>query len=147
MKKFDLKNWMMMLAMAGALMSCGGEDEGDPTPNEETDVCVVEGKTTLIVTVPESTPDDATIYVVGSFNEWNPGDAAYKLNKRESPANTWCIAVDFEEATEFKFTRGSWDDVEKDADCEEVPNRVFEAPDDNTLEIEVAKWVDTDECG
>jgi len=139
------KSWMMMLAMAGVLMACGGDDEDDSTP-EETDVCVVTGKTTITVTVPASTPEDASIHIVGSFNEWNPADAAYKLNKRTDAVNAYCIAVDFAAGVEFKFARGSWETVEKDAECAEVANRVFAVPADNSLEIEIAKWVDTDEC-
>jgi hypothetical protein len=32
--------------------------------------------------IPENTPKDATIYIVGNFNNWKPNDERYKLQKQ-----------------------------------------------------------------
>jgi hypothetical protein len=52
---------------------------------------------------------------------------------------------------EYKFTRGSWDYVEKDAACGEIPNRpvviVFGADGTMTLDDTVLNWRNTFPCG
>jgi hypothetical protein len=104
--------------------------------------CIDAAMTTFVVTTPEGTPADAMIEVVGSFNDW-PGelDPAYVLTKNGD--NCYCIAVAFDADAQFKFRRdGSWDKVEKDADGEEIDNRVFTYAAGEVVNITVAKWAD-----
>lgn len=67
-----------------------------------------------------STPADAMIEVVGSFNGWPGGlDTDYVLTKNSN--NFYCIAVMLDTDVKFKFREDrSWDKVEKMADEDEV---------------------------
>ena len=78
-----------------------------------------------ITAVPANTPANATIYMAGSFNNWNPGSAAHALTYNATdrsyqitlPTGTGTIA--------YKFTRGAWASVETTASNGQVPNRTF----------------------
>jgi hypothetical protein len=67
--------------------------------------------------------------------------------------HTWTITIAFDDAAQpqYKFTRGSWEAVEKDAGCGEIPNRTitvdFGAGGTQTVADTVAKWRDVDHCG
>ncbi len=104
---------------------------------------------TFRVTLPPQTPPDATIFIAGDFQGWNPG----KTPMTRVDATTWEISVPFTEgaAPQYKYTRGSWEAVEKDAGCGEIPNRTFVvqygADGTTVVEDDVAKWRDIDGCG
>lgn len=109
--------------------------------------CVAAGKVTVVVGTPTNktvTPND--VHIVGSFpapNDWKPELAANKMT-RVTP-NCFCIAVDMPNNTEFKFARGSWDFVEKQADgVAEVDNRKYETTQGRLISIQIANWRD---CG
>jgi len=104
---------------------------------------------TFHVTLPPDTPKDASIFIAGDFQGWNPG----KTPMTKAADGTWEITLPFTEgdAAQYKFTRGSWEAVEKDAGCAEIPNRtiVVAYGTDGTMTVtdEVAKWRDTAKCG
>ncbi len=82
---------------------------------------------TFDVTVPVITPADRTVYIVGNQPEicnWcNPHTTA--MTKVD--ATHWTITIPFLEGLEVqhKYTLGTWDNVEKQADCtSEVANRI-----------------------
>lgn len=105
-------------------------------PCESTDMTIV------VVTVPDNTPGDAMIEMVGGFNGW-PGelDANYVMNRRND--GTYCLPVTIDNGVEFKFRRdGSWDKVEKDANGDEIGNRAFTADPGNEVSYTVEKWAD-----
>jgi hypothetical protein len=66
---------------------------------------------------------------------------------------TWSITLPFTEgdAPQYKYSRGSWEAVEKDAGCGEIPNRTVavEFGTDGTMPVtdEVVKWRDIGQCG
>lgn len=99
-------------------------------------------KVTFIVSVPDYTPEGDEIYIAGDFNGWNPGNEAYKLKKRED--GRWEITLEFRRGKkiEFKFTRGSWEKVEKGKNGEEIPNRVMLLEESGTYEFTVYHWRD-----
>jgi hypothetical protein len=86
---------------------------------------------TFNVTVPATT--DATgrsVYIAGTLNrlegglpEWNPGGVV--LTRVD--ATHWTITLTGKETTaiEYKYALGSWDYVEKDGSCGEIPNRLL----------------------
>ena len=83
---------------------------------------------TFRLTVPATTPADATVYIAGSLDRlsgglpaWNPGGVA--LTKVD--ATTWQVTLTGTEGTqvEYKYTLGSWEKVEKDGTCGELGNR------------------------
>jgi len=67
--------------------------------------------TITLTSIPINTPSDAPIYIVGSFNNWNPSDNQYLLTK--NPNNTYQITFTPPIGIiKFKFTQGSWSSVE-----------------------------------
>ncbi len=104
---------------------------------------------TFTVTVPGYTPPGDTVFIAGDFQGWDPG--ATPMERID--ATTWKVSVDFDEgqAIQYKFTRGSWDAVEKDSGCGEIANRELTVSygDDGTQAVDdtVAKWRDVDQCG
>ena len=99
--------------------------------------------TILIDEVPDYTPADADIYFAGDLNSWNPGDPAYKLEK--TGENSWRIILpemDHGKVILFKFTRGSWESVEKGASGEEIDNRQFTFGNGDTIRPAILNWAD-----
>lgn len=96
--------------------------------------------------VPESTPKDATIFISGNLNHWNPANRSYALNK--SFDGKYYVTLDSApDNLEFKFTRGSWDAVEGDVLGRNIPNRVFFVKQPDTLVLDVDSWEDLDGGG
>src|SRR3954468_6562151 len=62
------------------------------------------------------------IYVAGNFNNWNPGDAKYKLK----PYGTSRKAIVLKDLPpgkyQFKFTRGTWARVQTTANGKDINN-------------------------
>jgi predicted alpha/beta superfamily hydrolase len=89
--------------------------------------------------VPGGTAGD--IYVAGSFNNWNPADAAYRLT---ADGGAYVITLPaIRGAVEFKFTRGSWETVELDSAGNGVQNRSVIVPEGGaTYTAAVAGWQD-----
>ena len=104
--------------------------------------------TFTLVSIPDYTPEEDQIYIAGSFNGWNPGDDFYVLE--ENNDGLWEITLDgFSdgETIEFKFTRGSWETVEKGPDDEEIPNRTFTFGNGEMVEITIHNWADNNGGG
>jgi predicted alpha/beta superfamily hydrolase len=66
--------------------------------------------------------------VAGTFNNWNPADPDHRLIALGRNGYTIMLSDEVRGPIEFKFTRGSWEAVETDADGGDVPNRVFAVP-------------------
>ncbi|MCC3151828.1 alpha/beta hydrolase-fold protein [Hymenobacter sp. BT770] len=78
-----------------------------------------------ITAVPANTPANATIYIAGTFNAWNPASAAHALT-RDATDGSYQITLPASTGTiEYKFTRGSWAAVETNATNGSVPNRTY----------------------
>jgi len=79
------------------------------------------------------------IYIAGSFNEWNPGDPAYQLHKT---AEGYCIQLPPLQAGryEFKFTAGSWDHSEVNAQFQDIPNRLLLVERDSVYSFQIHEW-------
>lgn len=104
---------------------------------------------TFTVRLPASTPPGDTVFIAGDFQGWNPGGTPMT---KVDPA-TWSITVPFIEGEppQYKYTRGTWEAVEKDAACGEIANRTFDVAfgADGTQQVQdtVEKWRDVDQCG
>ncbi|NNE25667.1 MAG: T9SS type A sorting domain-containing protein [Saprospiraceae bacterium] len=96
-----------------------------------------------VIQVPDNTPENASIYIAGDFQSWNPGSDNYKLNKLAN--GDYIIDLNPQVGTlTFKFTRGSWDTVEGNENGGFRPDRTFSydgGPD--SLLIEILSWEDT----
>jgi hypothetical protein len=103
---------------------------------------------TFNATLPDTTPPDEDIYIGGDFNGWDP---AGTLMTRTDLFATVTVTLDEGTHIQYKYTRGSWDYVEKDAACYEIDNRtatiVYE--DDGTMPLNdtVLNWRNTGPCG
>ncbi|MEO1449598.1 MAG: helix-turn-helix domain-containing protein [Bacteroidota bacterium] len=65
----------------------------------------------VIRSIPANTPEDASLFVTGNFNSWQPGDPDYKLLLQ--PDSTWAVQVPlYTDSLEYKFSRGSWTTIE-----------------------------------
>lgn len=107
----------------------------------------LEAQVTLVIdSVPDYTPSSDPIYVTGNFNRWHPGDDNYILqqNHRNVPQIT---LEGYPQGTilEYKFTRGSWETVEKGPDGEDIPNRAFALGNGQTVHHKIHHWADKDE--
>ncbi len=94
----------------------------------------------MVDKVATKTADD--IYVSGSFNNWDPNNAKYKL-KPFGTSRRGIVLNDLPLGkVQFKITRGSWDKVEVTADGKEIENREADINADLTQTIQVAGWKD-----
>ncbi len=87
-----------------------------------------------------STRKQDDIFVAGNFNDWKADSNAYKLKplgtRREI---TLSLAAG---NYEFKFTRGSWDKCETDANGNDIANREIDLQQDTSIDISIAGWKD-----
>jgi glycosidase len=103
---------------------------------------------TFNATLPDTTPSGDDIYMAGDFNGWDP---AGTLMARTNLFAT--VTLTFDEGTQiqYKYTRGSWTYVEKDASCNEIDNRtatvVYGTDGTMTLDDTVLNWRNTGPCG
>jgi predicted alpha/beta superfamily hydrolase len=99
--------------------------------------------TFVLDSIPSYTPPGDEIYIAGDFNNWNPGQTEYVLHKNAN--DKWSITLAAQpEATviQFKFTRGSWETVEKGPDGEEIGNRSFTYGNGLTEHLFVYNWAE-----
>ena len=78
-----------------------------------------------LTAVPANTPANATIYMAGSFNNWNPGSPAHALAYNAADGSYQLTLPAGTGVLEYKFTRGSWATVETSATNGAVPNRRY----------------------
>jgi two-component system NtrC family sensor kinase len=96
-------------------------------------------KVRFVVQQPEPTED--TVYLVGSFNDWNPADNNYLLKPLD--ANHYHVEVKLPAGHyEFKFTRGVWSTVEGAETGLDISNRAIELRRDTTVHIKIEGWMD-----
>jgi predicted alpha/beta superfamily hydrolase len=80
--------------------------------------------TITVTSIPATTPPGENIYIAGNFNGWDPGHADYILTDHQN--GTYSITFSPNPGLlEFKFTRGSWANVEGNAQGGFIPNRTF----------------------
>lgn len=82
---------------------------------------------TIVVANASTFPDSITdkMFVAGNFNNWNPGNADYRLRWKENKL-TVTIPIDANTSSvEFKFTCGTWEKEEVNADGSKKENRTY----------------------
>lgn len=81
------------------------------------------------------------IYLAGSFNGWNPGDAKYRFTRDEQ--NNYLLNINLPAGTyEFKLTRGAWDKGESALNGKPVSNRSLHVSSDTLIVLDVTGWAD-----
>lgn len=97
--------------------------------------------TIVLGKIPANTPADASVYISGAFNSWNPGNRHYIFEKK--PDGKYYYTFENRSSRfEFKITRGSWRNEEADMYGNAMPNRTNEGAVGDTLVIEIKNWVD-----
>ncbi|MEN8119658.1 MAG: hypothetical protein ABFS35_04905 [Bacteroidota bacterium] len=90
--------------------------------------------------IPKNTPKSADIYIVGGFNEWDPGDPKFKLKLNNSGKYSINIPARWLKMG-FKFTRGSWRSVETTKYGKFVQNRMYKSSN-SKLYLQIEGWED-----
>ncbi len=96
----------------------------------------------IIESLPETTPADDSIYLTGTFNDWNTTDPKCLLQKQ--PNGQLSVEITFDEpVVEYKFTRGSWLKVETGTQNQYIPNRtLINHHQTKTIPIHIQNWQD-----
>lgn len=96
-----------------------------------------------VTEIPANTPHDATLYITGSFNNWNPRDERYKLHRLKD--GTYRVKVQTElSRIQYKFTRGTWGSVEGRDNGKGLSNRVISTAKSGAevIQVSVKTWED-----
>lgn len=131
------------------ILQCEAEGELLSADEFSTDISEGEYTITVSVTLPENTPMDENVYIVGTFNDWNECDENYIMTRTSETACEIELTAEAYSSMEYKFTRGSWDMREQNAAGEDLvgplqkQNReyTFES-DGDVLECTIDKWSD-----
>jgi predicted alpha/beta superfamily hydrolase len=80
------------------------------------------------------------IYLVGSFNNWNPHDEKLLLQSVNGKRG---ITIELAKGMyEYKFTEGSWESVESMDKGTPVQNRSVAVDSDTTILVDIEQWAD-----
>jgi hypothetical protein len=97
----------------------------------------------VVEEVPESTPDDATLYLAGPFNNWTPNHEAFAFTREDG---RHVLEWEFDAGTElaYRITRGSWNNAELIDPEDRFANRTATVPqrDEYRIGIEIDGWWD-----
>jgi predicted alpha/beta superfamily hydrolase len=80
-----------------------------------------------------------SVYLVGSFNNWDPGLPAYRLVPDANGSLSLTLTLPRGQQ-EFKLTKGSWATGEVAASGKGVDNRIFFVTNDTTMNISIEQW-------
>ncbi|WP_034256888.1 helix-turn-helix domain-containing protein [Adhaeribacter aquaticus] len=98
----------------------------------------------VVEKIPTNTPHDATLYIAGNFNNWNPRDESYRLRKQYD--GTYRISVySDEDPLSFKFTRGNWESVEGKKNGKPIANRNIKRGEEigqTETKVDIEGWQD-----
>ncbi|MEX6686626.1 alpha/beta hydrolase-fold protein [Danxiaibacter flavus] len=98
--------------------------------------------TVRLVVTNSATKKLEDIYATGTFNNWNPNDAGYKLKPFGGTRKAIVLKNVAPGHYEFKFTRGSFEKVETAANGTEIDNHIIEVSADTTMEFFIKGWKD-----
>ncbi len=99
--------------------------------------------TFTVKSLPAYTPPQDSIFIAGDFTGWEPGLPAFKLHKNLQ--DKWEISLAAEAngtVIKYKFTRGSWETVEKGAGGEEITDRTYTFGSTDSVDVNIANWAD-----
>ncbi|PAU94155.1 hypothetical protein CK503_08045 [Aliifodinibius salipaludis] len=105
---------------------------------------------TFEVAVPETTPEDATIFGAGSLNSWDPGNQGKGFGQKEYAQpltyreGSWTTSITAPKNSEesYKYTRGSIYSAEERADYTYRPTRKVVFNQTKTVRDTVEAWHD-----
>jgi predicted alpha/beta superfamily hydrolase len=98
---------------------------------------------TFKVHVPESASPDASVFISGNIaalGPWDPGKV--ELGKIDERLYAITLVLPVGTELRYKFTRGTWETVERGANFEEIPDRTLNVVGDETVAAWVQSWRD-----
>ncbi|WP_022823538.1 alpha/beta hydrolase [Hymenobacter norwichensis] len=105
--------------------------------------CLSAQTTINVVRVPATTPTDAVLYMAGSFNNWDPGNAAYAFTRRPDGTYRLILPATVNGPIEYKITRGTWASAETNAQHKGIENHRFTVGSGRAIvEMQVENWQD-----
>lgn len=97
--------------------------------------------TFIIDDLPNTTPEKDTLYICGTFNNWQVKDKDFMLHKQLD--GRYAISMpDTLQFFEYKFTRGSWLKVETNSINEHLSNRIQAKKGPQKVHIQIENWQD-----
>jgi predicted alpha/beta superfamily hydrolase len=100
--------------------------------------------TFVVQLLPAYTPLQDSLYIAGDFTGWLPGVSQYMMHKNNE--GKWSITLAKQVSgtvINFKFTRGSWETVEKGPSGEEIGNRTFTfGSSSSSVDVTISNWAD-----
>ncbi|PNR97186.1 hypothetical protein [Petrotoga sp. 9PWA.NaAc.5.4] len=81
--------------------------------------------TFLVVSVPDNTPSDLSLYMMGNFNDWLVGDEEYRFEKLEDGTYRLILEMPPNTQIEYKYNMGNYDYIEKNFLGKERENRRY----------------------
>ncbi|MGO9218632.1 MAG: glycoside hydrolase family 15 protein [Streptosporangiaceae bacterium] len=138
-------------------MSVNGGTENDTVANWGGPGACGDSTAVIDVTVPSGTPGGDTVYLSGNYDVLGTGIPssddwiATDYPMIQTGPDTWTLAVTGVPAASFqyKFTLGSWNNVEESSSCAFIPNRTFgfdTADATYTASDTVAAWEGVGSC-
>lgn len=102
----------------------------------------IKSQTTFLVeSLPSSTPTSDSLFICGTFNNWNVHDVNFQLHRQMNGKYAITLPAGFIDF-EYKFTRGSWMKVETNKKNEYIPNRKQNGLLPATVNIVIENWQD-----
>jgi len=103
---------------------------------------LVYGQITFIIeSLPNATPEEDTIFICGTFNNWNVHDKNYILHPQLNGSYSTTFQIDTTEI-QYKFSRGNWMKVETDQNNEYLGNRIYNISQRKTVLVSIQNWQD-----
>jgi glucoamylase len=138
-------------------MSVNGGTENDTVANWEGPGACGDSGAVINVTVPSDTPSGDTVYLSGNYNVLGTGIGsyddwlAYDYPMIKTGTDTWTLTITGVPTANFqyKFTLGSWSNVEETSSCGYVNDRTFgfdTADQTYTANDTVAGWEGVGSC-
>jgi AraC-like DNA-binding protein len=92
--------------------------------------------------IPVDTPAKDSIFIAGTFNNWNTRNSLYRLIQQADGAFAVTINSNLK-YFEYKFTRGDWSTVEGGENGRAIGNRVFYSKDSvAAVDVIIKSWED-----
>lgn len=95
----------------------------------------------ILNSIPDYTPENDKIHLVGNFNNWNPGDNNYIFKPNEE-GRLEIVLPREKYGLSFKITRGSWDTEFTEQCGLKLDNQNYNYDEIDTLMYNVEGWYD-----
>lgn len=97
----------------------------------------------VIESVPTNTPEDAKIYVAGTFNSWQTDLPRFQMQPQGDGSYALTVPI-YRDTVQYKFTRGNWSSVEGRRSGRARFNRQLILPPltEPTVRVQILSWED-----